>query len=83
MDKKGSLSKRQVTHHRESIATSTHLNRLGKHALGDLEMTDAQRDSSKFLIERTIGRASQVDVNANVEGELNITVGSFIAPTDG
>jgi len=42
---------------RERIAASMIADRLNKQALGDLEMTDAQRDAAKYLLSLIVPKA--------------------------
>ena len=53
------LNKRHSDSCRQRIQTSQLLNRLQKHALGEIEMTTEQRDSAKFLISMSMSKPAQ------------------------
>lgn len=42
---------------KDKIQTSQLVLRLQKHAFGELQLTDAQRDSIKFLLNKTLSNA--------------------------
>jgi hypothetical protein len=54
---------------RAKIQTSQLINRLQNHAFGKLELTDAQRDSAKFLISKSLSNPPEAQTITH-DGEL-------------
>lgn len=64
---------------RQKIQTTQLLKRLSDDAFGLIELTDGQRDSAKFLINKSLGNPPQtvaIDPDAN---EVKVSV-SFVDP---
>lgn len=59
---------------RAKIQASQLINRLQKDAMGELELTDGQRDSAKFLVHKILGNAPSVIEGPGDEGEHKIEV---------
>lgn len=58
---------------RAKIRTSQLINRLQDEALGKIELSDGERESAKFLINKSLANPpEQKDVNLN--GQLNVTI---------
>ena len=68
---------------REKIKASQIINRLQNHIDGEVELSSTQVRAAEVLLSKSVASVSQVDLSAQVDGELNITVGSFIEPADG
>lgn len=64
---------------REKIQASQLINRLQSEALGEIELTDGQRDSAKFLINKAIGNPPQ-EVLTEHDGKLTVEIITQGAP---
>ncbi len=58
---------------RRKIQTSQLINRLQSEALGEIELSDGQRDSAKFLIHKAIGNPTQ-EILAEHDGKLVVEI---------
>lgn len=63
------LNRRHQDMVRSKIQASQLINRLQAEALGELELTDGQRDSAKFLVHKILGNAPSVVEGPGDEGE--------------
>ena len=59
------LSPQHDEHTREKIKTSQLVNRLVKHALGDVDMTPTQVKAAEVLLRKVLPDLSAVDANMN------------------
>jgi hypothetical protein len=63
------LNRRHQDMVRKKIQTTKLIQRLQGEALGELTMTDGQRDSAKFLVNKALSNAP---TDLNVAGSMNI-----------
>lgn len=79
------MAKRLNPRHQEmvrlKIKTSQLLNRLQDEALGKIDLTDGQRESAKFLVNKSLSNPPE-DKNLNVDGRLHLEL-EFIASSHG
>lgn len=61
---------------RQKIQVSQLINRLQKEALGEIELTQGQRESAKFLIGKVLSNPPE-DKNLSVDGELTVMIKQF------
>lgn len=67
------LNPRNAESTRQKIQTTQLVKRLQEHAFGRLEMTDSQRDSAKFLVNKRMPNPPE-DKNVHHDGELKVTI---------
>ncbi len=65
---------------RDKIQASQLINRLQHEALGELELTDGQRDSAKFLISKAIGNPPQ-EILSEHDGKVIVEIRHQGVPT--
>lgn len=70
------LNKRHSDMVRKKIQTSQLINLLQDHALGEKEISDSQRDSAKFLINKSISNPP-AEQDINVSGDITIRAMEF------
>lgn len=60
---------------KQKIQTSQLINRLQKHALGEIELSDSQRDSIKFLINKTVSNPpTELNHGGQEDNPINIAI---------
>lgn len=57
---------------RQKIQTTQLIKRLQDEALGTLELTDGQRESAKFLVNKSLANPPE-DKNLNLSGDLTVS----------
>lgn len=61
---------------RQKIQTTQLLKRLQDEALGKIELKDGQRESAKFLVNKSLGNPPE-QIDANVNGNITVIVKRF------
>lgn len=59
---------------RAKIQASQLINRLTDHALGAIDLSSTQVRAIEVLLRKAVPDLSAVDLNANVQGDLNLIV---------
>ena len=63
------LNRRHQDMIRQKIQASQLIKRLQNHANGELELTSTQIDAAKFLINKTLSNAPQIQEHSGPDGE--------------
>lgn len=61
---------------RKKIQTTQLIKRLQDEALGKISMKDGERESAKFLVNKSLGNPPE-QIDANVDGNITVVVRRF------
>lgn len=76
------LNKRQADSARSLIQTQRTLQELQKHVFGERDMSSTQIRAAEVLLNKSLPNLQAVDLNADVQADVNVVIGSFIEPAD-
>lgn len=68
------LNARHDDEARKKIQTSQLINRLHSNAMGEIEMTPAQVQSAKILLDKSLPNLSNVTVGGDAENPLSVKI---------